>query len=457
MQSQEPSAVQALHTKPPAGPKGHWLFQNLPDFVRSPAKFLAQQQREFGGISSFIMLYGRFYLVSDPDLVRQVLVSEAKNYPKTQKINRIMQRGLGLGILNSEGAFHSSQRKQLQPAFKRQRIESYDDLIIASGQNMLAQWKDGDERDILAEMHHVTMAIVTESLFGVKLNADSSTVGASIANLQELVIKTMTFPLPVPFWVPTPTNRALREERKRLQKVIDGIVSDRKQQQQDTGDLLSSLLEPEDGTAPMEEKQLRDELITMFAAGHETTANALAWTFVLLAENPEIQERLYKEIEEQLGGKAPTAKCIEKLPLAAAVFKETLRIKPTAWALSSRQAIHETTLGGYRIPKDAVVLIAPYAMHRNLDYFDNPETFDPDRWLDGRTDNLPKLAYMPFGAGARVCIGNQFAIQEGLILLAMVIQAFEVRKCTEAPIEEKPLITLCPDGKVMMKLSQRNS
>lgn len=439
------------------GPKSSFPFGSFFDFLKNAPEFLTRQVRDYGGISQFKLAFKNFVVIADPELVRHILVTDAKSYAKAPLGVTVLKRGLGQGLVTSQGSLHTQQRKLVQPAFQHKRVKYYGNCIAEHTQRILAQWQCGDIREVDSDMHRLSMSIVSESLFGARLSEDDFLVGRSIDRLQQLAIRSIFSLLPIPFWVPTPNHIEVRYQRRVLNKVVHKIIADRQRDNIDRGDLLSALLFSEIQEAErMSTQQLRDEVVTLFAAGHETTANALTWTLLFMSEHPKIQARMQKEVDALLSGRQVNSDDIENLPLTAAVFNESLRLRPTAWALAARQSRADTVIDGFAIDKKWILFICPYAMHRNPQYFDNPDNFDPDRWIDGRTDKLPRLAYLPFGAGPHVCIGNQLAIQEGLMVLAAIVQRFELQpESTSDTVKPLPLITLTPEGSVRLKIRRR--
>lgn len=447
----------AQSTAKAPGPKGNFLVGSFFEFVKNAPEFVTQLVREYGGISQFRLGVKHVFLVADPELVRNILITDATSYTKGQLAIDVLKRGLGEGLVTSENPLHAQQRKLVQPAFQHKRVKNYGTCIAEHTERMLAQWQGEETRDIDADMHRLTMTIVTESLLGAELSEDDYSVGHAIGRLQKLAMRSILSIIPLPFWVPTPNHLEVRYQRRVLDKMIHKLIADRRRDGIDRGDLLSALLFSDSHEfEQMSNRQLRDEVVTLFSAGHETTANALTWTLLFLSEHPQIQARMQDEIDSILADRQVSSDDIDNLPLTAAVLKESLRLRPTVWLLSARQCSEDTSLGNFTIDNKSLVFISPYAMHRNPEYFDKADSFDPDRWLDGRTDNLHRLAYLPFGAGPRVCIGNQFAIQEALMILASIAQRFHVLPDT-IPCDVKllPLITLAPDRAVRLKIRER--
>lgn len=441
--------------QPPGPAKTHWLLGELKPFIRNPPEYLNAVAREYGSITSIPLAINRVFLVNDPELVREVLVTQYDAFIKDKKGREVMGRALGSGLITSEGALHKRQRKLLQPAFQHRRIETYAPIMTDFTARQLDSWQGGEQRFVSQDMNRLTMAIAVKTLFGVELNESEYTVGHAIARLQQLAMRELMRIVPRPLWWPNASNRELKRERAQLHAVIQRFIDEQRALGEDRGELLSALVASADA-GDMSNQQLRDELVTLFAAGHETTANAMSWVWALLSEHPEVEKALHLELDTVLAGREPTVDDLSKLPFTEAVFKETLRIKPPVWMLNVRRAVRATTLGKYSVPKGSLLFISPYTLHRNEEYFPDAESFRPERWLDGKTNKLPRTAYLPFGAGHRVCIGSQFSMQEGVLLIATIAQRFRLRLAEKGQVAGLATITFAPAKPMAMVVEKRD-
>jgi cytochrome P450 len=416
--------------------------------------FFERCAREYGDVVSVRLGPRRVFLVNHPEAVEHVLATASRNFRHTY-IRRLLRPLLGEGLLTSEGDFWLRQRRLVQPAFHRQHIAGYAQIMVAYAERMLDTWNDGETRDIHAEMMQLTLEIVAKTLFDADAGGEARDVGASM----EVVLKTFRARwesvLALPARVPTPANLRMRRAVSRLDEIIYGFIAQRRRTEEERGDLLSLLLraQDEDGSR-MTDKQLRDEAMTLFIAGHETTANALAWTLYLLWQHPQAEARLQAELGEVLGGRAPTFADLPQLKYAEMIVNEAMRLYPPAFVVS-REAIHECEVGGFRIPAGATVLLCQWTIQRDPRFFDEPMKFDPDRWRDGLAKRIPKYAYFPFGGGPRLCVGNAFAMMEATLVLTTIAQRFHLTLASGERVTPWPSITLRPAEGMKMTLSRR--
>jgi cytochrome P450 len=435
----------ARRGKVPPGPdsEGRRKFSGQLGLVRrDPLAFFTHCAKTYGDITGMRYFNFRVFFVNNPDYIEDVLVNNARKFHK----GRVLQANKGVfgqGLLTSEGSFWLRQRRLAQPAFHRARIATYAETMVQYTERVLESWHDGEERDIHEEMMRVTLQIVGKTLFDADVAKDAQEVGQSLELLMELSAD-FGKAIMIPEWVPTLHNlRKMRAIRK-LDKIIYRIIEERRKSDRDTGDLLSMLLAArDDDGSRMTDKQLRDESITLFLAGHETTANALSWTWWLLAQNPQAENKLHAELDSLLGGRAPTLDDVPKLKYSEQVLTESLRLYPPAWG-TARIAIEDHEIAGYHIPKGAGVSLTQWTMHRDPRWFTDPEIFRPERWEDGLARRLPRFAYFPFGGGPRQCIGNTFALMEATLVLATIAQKFRFRLVTGHPVVPLPSITLRP-------------
>ncbi|MEZ4261590.1 MAG: cytochrome P450 [Polyangiaceae bacterium] len=401
--------------------------------------------------------------VTSPALAHEVLGTKAASFVKAFGLAVFLRPLLGDGLLTSERETHAKHRKLLAPALAHRRIASYGDLMGERAARTVAAWKDGETLDASEAIMRLTLEIVGKTLFDSEVGGDADVVGEALTEVMERVIGQLSSFVPVPPQVPTPSNLRMRAAIKRLDAVVYRLVRERKASGEDRGDLLGMLLASryEDGT-PMSDRQIRDEAMTMILAGHETTANALAWCLYLLARHPDVRERLEAEVDA-LGKDAPSAADLERLPLCLAVLKEAMRLYPPAYMVA-RRATDDVDLVDrsgdeprvYAIKKGNVVLVNVMGIHRREDLYPEPDRFDPDRFLDkGAAHEHTRCAYLSFGAGPRVCIGNHFALMEGQILLAAITRAARLELTSDAPVVPEPLVTLRPKGGLRVRVHRR--
>jgi cytochrome P450 len=431
-------------TSHPPGPKGRPLVGVLPEFRRNPPQFLLKAARDYGGVVRLPMASQRVYLVSDPESIKDTLVTHQTNFKKSRMLERARAL-LGDGLLTSEGEHHRRQRRLVQPAFHRDRLTGYSTTMVEIAARCRDRWEPGASLDLSKEMAALTLEIVARTLFSADVTSETDEIRAALAQTLGLFDRVL---MPFSEWVEKlrlPAFRRFERARDRLDQTIYRMIAEHRTGGRDVGDLLSMLLlaQDEETGGGMTDKQVRDEALTLFLAGHETTANALTWTWYLLSQNPAEESRLHAEIEEVLGGRLPALEDLPKLRYTEMVFAEALRLYPPAWGIG-RRAIEDYRIGDYHIPARSIVLMSPYVVHRDPRWFPEPERFDPCRWLPENADARPKFSYFPFGGGARVCIGERFARMEGVLLLATIAQRWRFRLAPGHRVETRAVITLRP-------------
>ena len=426
----------------------------LPELNHDALGLLTHCIREYGDFVRIRLGLTPAVLVGHPELAEEVLVTRNADYRKGQSTRRLGSL-LGRGLLLSEGDFWLRQRRLMQPAFHRQRLAKMADAMASAAQAMAAAWRGGEIRAINQEMMEVTLQIVGRTLFGTQLGADLDTIRRTGLVLNEhFRSRLYSLMILLPDAVPTPGNLRYQHALRELNALVFRIIRERRGSGEPGNDLLGMLLSArdEDGHG-MDDHQLRDEVLTLLLAGHDTTALALTWAWVLLASHAEIEARLHAEVDSLAA--VPSLSDLPRLRYTDAVISETLRLYPTAWAIA-REALRDTTIGGQHVPKGTSVLIITWAMHRDPRFFDSPEQFRPERWLDGLAERLPRLAYVPFGGGQRVCIGSSFAQMEGTLVLSTLAQQFSLRLVDPSqPVEPWPVVTLRTRRDVPMIVSRR--
>ena len=439
----------------PRGPRGHFLSGHLPELGRDPLGFLRVCAREYGDFVPLRLGWMRAILLNHPDFVEYVLVTNHRNFIKGPVVRDLRQL-LGNGLVTSDGDLWLRQRRLAQPAFHRDRIAALGGVMVTYTERMLATWEDGDTRDVVQEMSRLTLANVAQTLFGADVASEADDVAAALAVVREQSdARTNSLLFLLPDGIPTPGNLRLRKAVRRLDAIVDGIITQRRASGEERSDLLSLLLhaQEEDGSR-LSDQQLRDEAKTFLLAGHDTTALALSWTWYLLSQYPEVEAKLIAELRAVLGGRAPTVADLPQLRYTERVVSEALRLYPPSWALA-RAALRDCQIGGYRVPAGTIVLMSQWVMHRDPRYFDRPEAFDPDRWADGLANRLPRHAYFPFGAGPRLCIGNAFAMMEACLQLATIAQQFRLTLVPGHPVTPRPDVVLRPKHGMRMVVHRR--
>lgn len=436
------------------GPKGHWLKGNLPQFVQGRLGFLEENFARYGDVFKIRLGPKPILVVNHPDLVEEVLVTKNKSFIKHFALKRT-KLTLGNGLLTSEGDFWRRQRKLAQPAFHRESIAGHAAMMVEYAERMLEGWSGGQRRDAQDDMMRLTLEIVAKALFGAEVHGESA--DASVA--MDLVMAGFTARIGrivnLPDWVPTPVNLRLRRAVTRLDAIVYRMIAERRKSGEVREDLLSMLLHAQDEEGGgMTDGQLRDEAMTLFMAGHETTANTLAWIWYLLALHPEVEAKLHAELDSVLQGRAPTMDDLPRLPYTDRVVTETLRLYSTVWLLG-REAIEPVTVGDYRLPVGWTVYMSQWVVHRDPRWFDDPTVYRPDRWADGLMKRIPRYAYFPFGGGPRICIGNNFSLMETALLLATIARKYRLRLAPDADVVPLPTMTLRPEFGVKVVLEER--
>ena len=440
----------------PQGPKGGRVMGNMREFNRDMFGFVERCAREFGDVVFTRFLYVPAYFLFHPEHIEYVLATGSKNFVKPMSLRSpFFMRLVGNGLVTSEGDFWRRQRRLAQPAFHRDRVASYGETMVAFAERMLSPWRDGETRDAHEEMMRLTQSIVVKTLFSADVSDEADRVGAALRRIVRPFASQATLKWILDNRLPTPGhfryNRAVRE----IDRVVYQIISERRASGADTGDLLSMLLraQDEDGSQ-MTDRQLRDEVMTLFLAGHETTALTLTWAWYLLARNPEAESKLHAELSEVLGGRAPTVEDLPRLRYTEWVVKESMRLYPPAYAVG-REAVRDCEVGGYRIPEGMQVFAFQWVVQRDARWYEEPEAFRPERWREEVASRLPKFAYFPFGGGPRQCIGNFFATMEAVLILATVAQRFRLRLAPGRAVELLPAMSLRPRDGVRVKLERR--
>lgn len=436
----------------PPGPKGLPVVGLIPQMRRDSLRIYSELAHSYGDICTVPLGRRRPVFIFHPDLIEQVLVVQHDKFEKGIAL-RSMKRLFGNGLLTSEGEFWRRQRRLAQPAFHRSHIASYGATMVDFALRHAAAWRAGQTRDLADDMMRLTMDIVVKLVFGTQVDAESRAVSESVDLIAKYEMS--RFLIPIPYTWPTPGNRRANRAYRQLDDIIFGIIDHRHSTGEDRGDLLSTLIHAmdEDGSK-MSPQQLRDEVTTLFLAGHETTALTLSWSWFLLAQHPAAEARLLDELGAVLGGRAPTVDDLPRLPYTDAVLRESMRLYPPAYIIG-RLSIAPFELAGYSFSAGTGVAMVPWVTHRDARFFDAPLEFRPERWLDGLAERLPPYAYFPFGGGPRRCIGQGFAQMEGALLLATIAPRFRFRLVPGRPVMPQPLVTLRPKHGIRVRLEAR--
>ncbi len=442
------AATTAPELRFPPGPRGVPILGNVLDVWRDPLGFFVRGPRDHGDIVRFRFGHHRYILLNEPDAIRHVLIDNAKSYQKSRNYDAL-RLVLGNGLVTSEGDFWRRQRKLAQPAFHRQRLAGFARTMAECTEDMIASW-DESPFDMHHELMALTLRIVGRTLFSTDLSGEAAAIGEAITvglkhanDYAEAVIR-------IPPWLPTPNNLRFKSAVRVLDAMVMRIIEDRRKRGEPGDDLLGMLMSARDDDGHgMTDRQLRDEVMTLVLAGHETTANALAWTFDLLSRHPDVERRVHAEasaIEGPIG--------IEQLPQLSytlRVLQESMRLYPPVWVFE-REAMADDVVSGFNIPRGTLVAVCPWSLHRNPRYWDNPEGFDPDRFLPAAVERRPRCAYLPFATGPRQCIGNAFALMEGQIVLATVAREWRLSLVPGGAPVVDPKVTLRPrDGLPMTR------
>ena len=479
----------SLTTNFPPGPKPKMPGKLLRQFIRDPINTLSKIAQEYGDISYFRLGHEHIYLINNPDSIEKVLIYDHRNFKKGKRL-QTAKAVLGEGLVTSEGDFHNRQRRLIQPIFHPKQIMMYGNIMADYAARMRDEWKDGSVVDISQEMMQLTLGIICKSVLNYDVKSEAQKVGkalTTVRNYSKRLQNPIGHVLDKISILPAPKKS--HEAKKELDSLVYGLISDRRQQGKSSSDkryddLLTKLLEAQEFNASqvkpsnatstststssspstggkMSDKQVRDEVMTIFIAGHETTANALTWTFYLLSQYPDIERKLLNEIDTVLAGsngksRIPSTEDIPKLQYTEKVLRESMRVYPPVWTMG-RYVENDYSVGDYTIPAGSSILMSQYVMHHDSRYYENPEQFNPDRWTEEFKTHLPRFSYFPFGGGIRGCIGEPFAWMEGVLIIATIAQKWTMRLVPGQRIKLDPAITLRPKYGMKMKLIQRSS
>jgi cytochrome P450 len=442
--------------KPIPTHKGHWLWGGTFDFQKRPADFVLDGHEEYGDIFKTRVVYGHSYFIRDPEIVNAINVTHAKHVYKPKVVKQMWKPFLGNGLVPNDGDSWKRQHKLIMPAFHKMRIDAYAPIMAEYTRDLVRGWKEGEQRDFRKDMVDFTLRVVAKTLFDTDLAHDSATVHDAIQDISEALIDHAQTPIPTPRWWPSDRNRRMVRALDAMDGVIARLVANRRKEKEDRGDLMSHIVFAADEQGQMSEKQVRDELMTLLFAGHETTAHTLTWAWYLLATNPDKLRKAQREIDETIGARPIGVDDLKRLPYLEMCLKESLRRLPAVW-IFAREAQKDLRVGDHLIPKGAILAISPLAIGRNAKYYDNPLEYRPERWTREFERQLPRGAYVPFAAGPRVCLGKQFATMEMLIVLGTLIQNVELNILGGFEPDFLPELSLNPGERGMqMRVRFRN-
>jgi cytochrome P450 len=436
--------------KYPPCPRGFLGLRNIRDFGEHTLEFALSVHQKYGDAVYFRMGPFRAYLFFHPDHLREILVTHWKKLPKLRRQVKVLEQWDGQGLLLSAGELWQRQHRLVQPAFAPRRFANYAKVMVAHTKRRLEQWSRlpaGSEIPIDPEMNILTLEIISETLFGADVRSKSQALNQAVQDLSEISVDEMKRFFIPPKFLPTAHNKKKFRAIRMLEETIDGFIRARRASGADMGDLLSMLLlatDEESGQARMTDKQARDEAMVLFLAGHDTSASALTWTWYLLAQHPQVEQRLVAEIQSVLEDRDPTAEDIPKLKYLKQVIQESMRIYPPAIGNFARQNAEEIEIGGYSLPKNSFLWTFSYVTHRDPRWFPDPERFDPDRFSPEREKTIPQFAYFPFGGGPRICIGMHFAMMEIAIILAMTLRRYRLQLIEGQQVRPTVLLALRP-------------
>jgi cytochrome P450 len=441
-------------SKPP-GPKGKWIKGNLPEFAAGRLEAITRWSQTYGDVVSARLGPRPIWMLNHPDLVEDVLVTQNKSMNKHFAL-KMTGDTLGNGLLTSEGDFWRRQRRMAQPAFHKERIKAHAAVMVDYAERMMEGWSDGQARDAQNDMMTLTLEIVAKTLFDADVSEESHEASHAMEVGLAAFTRRVSGLVQIPAWLPTPANRQLKKALATLDGIIYRMIAERRASGEERGDLLSMLLhaKDEDDGRGMTDRQLRDEAMTLFMAGHETTANTLGWAWFLLSRHPEVEARLHAELDEVLGDRPPTLDDLPRLTYTDHVITETLRLYPTVWLLG-REAMEPIEVGGYKVPVGTTLYMSQWVIHRDPRFFDEPLSYKPERWEGGLARRIHRYAYFPFGGGPRICIGNSFATMEAVLLLATIARRYRLTMPTRADVEMLPTMTLRAKGGIPVTLRKR--
>jgi cytochrome P450 len=459
IQASSARSTQKFSHQLPPSPRGY-LILNAKEIKQNPIGYYQRIWKEYGDLVRLPILPSySFYLSAHPSHLERILSTHQERYGKSDIANKPLTLVVGQGILTSEGEFWQKNRRLMQPAFHQKQLANLCAVIVSCTESLMRKWEeksDGEAIDIAAETLRLTLKIAGLTLFSTDISDKSSSLGKAFRTVFEYINYKMNNLWAEPLWIPTSRNLRFRQAKQILDDLVLDLIRDRRQNPTDTHDLLSMLLAVRDEVTGegMSDKQLQDEVITLLIAGHESVASALAWTWYLLGKHPDIMANVEEELRSVLNGNSPSFEKLPKLEYTRRVIDETLRLYPPALVLL-RVALEDDEIDGYFIPKGSTMNLTTFIIHCHPEFWDNPEKFDPDRFLPEKTNLRPKFAYRPFGAGQRICIGKSFALMQAALIMATMLQRFRLELIPNQPIELDTTFALRPKYGIKVKLWKR--
>lgn len=445
--------MKLLQGAPSVGPAGHWLLGNARELAADPLRFYAEAAGQYGDLYPMRFANLRCLVAGGPEPIEDVLVKNAANYRKHFFV-RFLMPVFGNGLFTSEGEFWRKQRKLVQPAFLRSRIARFGTTMVGFAESAARAMVPGETRDLHADLARLTLLIACKTLFDADVERDASHIAEALTHLQDATTARIEQKIPLPNWVPTRARRHLHATVRTLDRIVYQIIEDRRRSGVEREDLLSLLLGLRDDEGqPMSDRQLRDEVVTLFIGGFETTSIALSWALHVLATHPEIDERVQEELRRELGERVATVDDLPRLTYLEAFMKESLRMYPPAWAFG-REAVADGQICGHPIRAGTTVIIPVYQVHRDERWYTEPLRFRPERWLGEEAKAVPKMAWIPFGGGPRTCIGEGFARMEMMLVLATFLRRFRFEPTAVAPVP-LPAFLLRPKHGVVLRVTAR--
>lgn len=448
-----PGPPSALKSSP--SPKSYPVLGHLPSLAADVIGFFVKSHADLGDTVFLKLGAWPTLLLRNSADIETVLVKDHMKFHKNSFFWRHVTAIFGKGLLTNEGASWQKQRRLAAPAFSGQRLAAYPEIMVGMTGETTARWKDGELRDMHAEMMGLALRVAAKTMFDAEVRSEVAEIHGSVDVLSDEIVARFARPFVIPDWFPLPGNFRYRRALKTIDDLIERIVRERRATGDDKGDLLSMLIKARDEAGkPMSDRQLRDEAVNLLLAGHETTALTLTWALMLLGQHPQIEAALVDEIDAVLAGRPPTRDDLSKLKFAEKVVMEVLRLYPPVWSVG-REAVEDTEIGGRSVPKGTTIVICSYAVHRDPRFFPDPEKFDPERWAEGYQKRLPRFAYLPFGGGPRICIGMRFAMMETILVLVTLLQRFRYEVHAKERIAPFASITIRPKGGLMATLRAR--
>ncbi len=431
--------------KTPPGPRGDFFLGSTLDFKEHPAKYIRYVAQTYGDVTRFRVGPAYWYLVTHPEDIHDMMTKRGHIFLKPKIAKRLWDKFLGDGLLTTEGKVWERQSRLVRPAFRRSRIHAYGTEMVAYTHRMIDAWQEGERVDMADAMTGLTLEIVAKTLFDADVRAGTSTVAKAMLVLQKEMLEHIYMPLPVPRWWPSEANKRKLKAIADIEQIVQDVVDERRASGEDHGDLLSMLLQPDETGDRLSDKELRDQSMTLFFAGHETTANAMAWAWMLFAQHPEVTERLQADLARVTGGDRIDVKHLPDLPYLDWCVKECLRLRPSVWVFI-KEPTEDVEVRGFKIPKGAPVLISPYVTQLDERWYPSPQTFVPERFSPERIKEIPRGAYVPFSGGKRVCLGQGFAMMEMKLILGSMLQRLQPKLADGYVPVHKAELSMHPDG-----------